>query len=392
MREALSTAVYLWPSAEQRLLLEAALLEDERAIAAYHVWRRTVSLDSEFSIASLRLLPLVYDNMSRLGVREPLMGRLKGAYRRAWYETHQLFHRTQPVVERLVASGIDVLLLKGAPLVLSYYRNHALRPMADVDIAVPRPQLGHALGILESLGWRFPIEPDRDTIRFRHAAQGLGSDGGEVDLHWRVLYDASNDAAEAALWSAVEPLEFMGTRVRQLDPTHLLLHVVVHGVRWNPETPIRWIPDALVILRTRASLDWNRLVAFAVTHRLTCRLALGLSYLSEAFDAPIPSDVLSRLQAANISLLERIENTVLLRDYGRLERSPIGNQWIAFVEYCRFADTRGPFAFANGFSHFLRYRWHLNGRRDILPTILRGVRRRLARNGASSRPSQGADA
>lgn len=378
----MDTTEHLWPSDEQRLLLEAALLEGDRAVAAFRAWRNTVRLEAEFSRGSFRLLPLVYHSMLRLGVDDPLMGRLKGVYRRSWYETHQLFHRAQPVVTRLAAAGIDVMLIKGAPLALSYYRNLALRPMSDLDVAVPQDRLHDALGVLKDLGWRLAREPDADMVRFRHAVQCFGADGGELDLHWRTMFEISDKGGDASFWATAEPLDFMGTRIRQPDPTHALLLVVVHGVRWNPETPVRWIPDALAILRTRAAdLDWNRLLELAATHRVTFRLGLGLSYLAESFGALVPRFVLERIRAADQSLLERFENSVVLRDNGS---SLVRNHLVCLAEYSRSAVSRNPLAFAVGYTHYLCYHFGLEGRRELLLLILRGVRNRLMPNGDGS--------
>jgi hypothetical protein len=331
--------------------------------------------------------------MHRRGVHHPLMGRLKGVYRRAWYESHQLFHRVQPVVARLAANGIEVLLMKGAPLVLSYYRNHALRPMADVDLAVPRNRLDEALGILTSLGWRFVREPEPDMIRFHHALQCFGPEGGEIDLHWRVTSEIAAEDAGGSFRTSAEPVDFMGTTVQQLDATHLLLQVVVHGVRWNLETPIRWIPDALTILRHRGGdIDWSGLHALAARLRVGFRLGLGLSWLAETFAAPVPSSALERFRTARVSMLERIENTVLLDDYRRFERSLLGNQWTLFVEYCRSADTGRPLSFVSGYSHYLRYRLQVDSRRQIVPRMLSSVRRRLLATGHGNGRSPGESA
>jgi hypothetical protein len=338
-----------------------------------------MNLDANFGHETMRLLPLVYENMQRQGLHDPIMGRLKGVYRRAWYETHRLFHLVQPAVAALVAGGVDVLLLKGTPLALGYYGNHALRPMADVDIVVAAADAGRALEILGTVGWRAEVELDADFFRFRHAVQCVGPGGAEIDLHWHVLYEAALGDVDQSFLATAEPLDFLGSPVRQLDPTNLLFLVIVHGVRWNDETPIRWIPDALTILRRRgADVDWERMVAFAAAHRLTHRLGLGLAYLAGTFSAPVPREILVRLRARRVSLVERVERTVLLADNYRLRRSVLATQWVSFVEYCRYADARGPLAFISGFSHYLRFRMKLGGRREILPLIVRGLGRRIA--------------
>ena len=371
----------LWPNQEQQLLLEAALCPGERGIAAFYQWRARVTPDHEFDWNVFRLLPLVYHNLHGQGVRDPLMARLRGVYRRAWCENHRLFHAAAPVIERLAANGCELLLLKGAPLVLSYYRNHALRPMADIDVVVRGHQLQTAIEVLQGQGYRNGRAVTRDLLRFMHAVQFFHPDGAQIDLHWHVLFEAPAEQADRVFWAATEAGEFMGTPVRQPDSTSLLLQVIVHGVRSNEETPIRWIPDALTIIRTGSwTIDWYRLVDFAGAHRLTYRLALGLRYLVETFQAPIPAFVLPALEGRQ-SLLERVENTVLLADSARFSRSALGTQWVSFTEYCRYARPGGPLAFLGGYSEYLRFRLNLDGRRELVSLLVRALRRKL-RNGA----------
>ena len=374
----------LWPSREQQLLLEAALCPGERGIAAFHDWRARVAPEHEFDWNVLRLLPLVYHNLHGQGVRDPLMARLRGVYRRVWCENHRLFHAVAPMIERLAANGCELLLLKGAPLVLSYYRNHALRPMADIDLVVRGHQLQAALDVLRDQGYRSARAVTSDLLRFMHAVPFVHPDGGQIDLHWHVLFEAADEPADREFWVATEAAEFMGTPVRQPDPTSLLLQVIVHGVRSNEETPIRWIPDALTILRTRSgAIDWHRLLDFAGTYRLTYRLALGLRYLAETFQAPIPAFVLPAL-GRRPSLLERVENTVMLADSVRFSRSALGTHWVSFTEYCRYARRGGPLAFLNGYTEYLRFRLNLDGRRELVPFLVRSLGRKL-RGGADRR-------
>src|SRR5258706_13788218 len=113
----------LLPSEEQRLLLVAALQPEAAAVAALRTWRSRIDAEQPFGWNVVRLLPLVYWNLHRFDLRDSLMARLKGVYRRAWYETHKLFHAAAPVVARLAEQHSELLILKGAPLVLSYYKN-----------------------------------------------------------------------------------------------------------------------------------------------------------------------------------------------------------------------------------------------------------------------------
>lgn len=374
-----------WPTAEQQLLLAAALVPGARGAEAYACWRARIDPDGHFDPEVFRLLPLVYHQLEARGVRDALTGRLKGVYRRAWCETHRLFHATAPVIERLVSSGCEVLLLKGAAMVMAYYRNHALRPMADLDVVVRAAQLPRAVSILASAGYTSPSPLTADLVRFHHAASFHHPAGGHIDLHWHVLFEAPSRAADEAFWIGSEPGEFLGTPVRYPDPTTILLQTIVHGLRSNPEPPVRWIPDALTVLQTRAeAIAWPRLEGIADQHRLSYRLGLGLLYLASAFDAKIPAASLRHL-IREPSLIERVENTVMLADPDRWTRSAIGTHWALFTEFCRFAP-RGPLAFLTAYSEFLRYRYDLGSRRNLLPFLVRGVGRRVFQDEARIGP------
>ena len=370
-----------WPTAEQLLLLRAALLPGEEGISAYREWRTRVDPQGDFGWSVVRLLPLVYDRLHRQGVQDALMARLRGVYRRAWYENHRLFHETAPTVAALAAAGCPLLMLKGAPLVFSYYRNHALRPMSDLDLVVPQDRLATAFRVLRDAGY-VPERPESaDLVRFRHALSYFHPGGAQIDLHWHVLFEAPHRAATEECWARAEPATFQGTAVRQPDPTHFLVQTVVHGMRSNEEPPIRWIPDAMAILDARGGdIDWQRLVAFAREQRITARLRLGLAFLRERFHAPVPGRALAGLDRP-ATWVERVENTVMLAHPLRFTRGILGTQWVSFTEYCRFAQPGGPLAFTSGYTEFLRFRLGLNGRREILPLILRGLGRRFKNGG-----------
>jgi len=367
----------LWPNAQQELLLAAATGSDDSALSAYRAWRNSINLEGEFDHGTYRLLPLLYRNMQRIGLADPLMTRLKGVYRKEWCNTQELFHAIKPIVAELEKNGIQTLLVKGAPLALTYYRNYAVRPMADADVVVRREQVTRAIDILESLGWRPEYHPSPEDLKFRHAVWIADPKGRSIDMHWHFLYDACNEEADAHFWSSVRPLDFDGVQTRQLDATNMLLHTIIHGVRSNPEPPIRWISDALIIVHDdRADIDWDRMLAFAKAQKLIYRLGLGLKYLAYRHHAPIPGEVLKRLPARP-SLLERTENTVALAARERLYGNVFLKQWVIFAEYCRIARGLGPVDFLVCFSHYLRYRWGLRGRREMIPAIASGLVRRF---------------
>lgn len=384
-----ATLGFLWPAHDQQLLLDAALLDGSAARDAFRTWRADVKLEEEFSWTVLRLLPLVHENLVRAGEHDLLMGRFKGLARRSWYETRQLFHRVRPAVAALHALGIPMLMLKGAPLVLSYYGHHALRPMSDVDVCVRPADARRSVEALLQLGWIPGAEFTEDYFRFRHALQFRHPDGGELDLHWHALYESLGTQHREWGWAGAEPLDFEGIPMLQPSPTTMLLQLVVHGIRWNEETPVRWIPDAMIVLSKRAhDIDWNRLVADATSLKVTVRLAIGLQWLCRRYAIAVPPNVLARLLSAGPTLTERFEGRVYLRDFRQYTNSVMGNQYTILADLCRVTDPARPFKFAATLPHYLRYRWALEGRSDIVPAVWRAVRRRMRGEVTVLKPSR----
>jgi hypothetical protein len=52
---------------------------------------------------------------------------------------------------------------------------------------------------------------------------------------------------------------------------------------------------------------------------------------------------------------------------------------VIFADYCRRDSENGPIGFLIGLSHYLRYRLDMKGRSEILPALVKGMARRIAR-------------
>jgi hypothetical protein len=73
---------HLWPTAEQELILTAAIGNDDAAVEAFFRWNSGAGDKRHFDSGVSRLLPLVYHRMSQLGVNTAAMPRLKFVHRR----------------------------------------------------------------------------------------------------------------------------------------------------------------------------------------------------------------------------------------------------------------------------------------------------------------------
>jgi len=366
-----------WPTESQETLLRAALLPGPAAIAAWDEWKsRNDFIGSHHDLGSFRLLPLVFKNLVALRADDPFMPRLKGIYRFSWCANQRLFHDAAGLVQGLHDAGIGTLVLKSAALSALYYRDRGVRPMSDVDVLVPVTQAAAAIDRLRGMGWRTNQFVAED-FRYRHAAQLRNEDGREFDLHWHAFYECLQEDADDGLWRRAVPVSLLHVHTLGLDPSDALLHTIVHGMRWDDVPTIRWIPDAMTILRHAGpQIDWDRVLSEAARRRLVLRFGQGLRYLRERFDAPIPDDVMARSRAPRPSYVERMEYRYLglgLKEQGQVA---LGQYPFFFADYLRFAAGRSPWRQVMELPEYMRYRFGLAGRSRLLWLVLRHAARK----------------
>jgi hypothetical protein len=266
-----------------------------------------------------------------------------------------LLHRLTSVVRSLEEAGIAVMVLKGPPLACSCYGDAGLRPMRDLDIVVPESRVEEAADMLKQRGWTANYPREERALRprargYRHAAAFRNSAGDEIDLHWHVFYLARSSAIDQEMRESAVPVNLQGTPTRTLAPTHHLMLIVVHGCGSDDVVLLRWVADAIQLLRRQPAIDWNWIESFAVKHRLTLPALSGFTYLAEKFAAPVPEQLLHALRRAHpdrfdIAEFERITRPQQLQSVADTIRSmfrvhtrgcehlPGWRQWLKFPGY-----------------------------------------------------------
>jgi hypothetical protein len=332
-------------------LLQAALLSGETGRAA---WLRVrASIGSEpLDAPSESLLPLVYRTVARMGDDD--LEPLKMRYVRTWSDNVALYETVRPLLVALADEGIDPVVLKGLALVARGYGDLGVRPMADADVLVSVEDLDRTSAIAAALGWhpRYHLTPG--FRRVKHASPFDHATGIACDVHWRVFEEAGDDADDDELRAHAEPVEFQGVRFRALSPTDQLLHVCGHAARWNEVPAIRWVPDAVTVIRA-GPIDWRRLVAHTTRRRFILRMRGMLAYLRESLGVAIPASAEAELAAAPVSVLERLEHRVRTREHRLLGELP------TYVFNC-FRGERWPVLALPG---YLRDAWGLESLRTV---------------------------
>ncbi len=343
------------------MLLRAALLSGEQAIDAWQKWNSAVDINT-IDVGSKRLLPLLYVNLKSLGIDHPLMQKFKGVYRRAWYDNHLLLRSVSSFLRSLHEERIETVLLKGAALTQLYYKDLGLRPMIDVDLLVPVSSAARALRLAIALSYKptldRPVAIDRlaESEIFKasvHSENLVDTNGRGLDLHWHVLFESLDEDADKEFWDAAIPLTFQGVPTAVFNSADQLLHVCSHGIVWNSVPTIRWVADAMMILRCAPDMDWDRVLRQAKTHGLALDMKDSLGYLVSTVDAPVPGEVLRTLGETRVSTVDSMwyrlkterpmEGTVerflwLVRTYIRSGRKAVrGERKVGFTRYLQYA-------------------------------------------------------
>jgi len=346
----------IWrPSAQQVRLLRAGLLERDPAREAWREWRRDGGDIDELEQGAFRLLPLVYRNLGE-DFEDPDAARLKGIYRRSWTVNQLSMRVGRRALEALRGAGLEPLVLKGAALLPTAYRDAGARPMGDMDVAVPDERIGAAVAALTEAGFH-STEPDPvRLLTVRHSQAFADEDGLEIDLHRGMLWRPGLDEE---FWRDSVEIEAMGEPARSLCPPDQLLHVCIHGAAWNPVEPVRWAADAYKTLEAAGEgFDWGRLTRMATRGRLSAPLHDALACLSSELDADVPPQVLEELASVPLSRRERRAHEVLAQPPS--SRRSAAMLWWFWERHHAQAALDGARPGPRGFVRYLQGFWGLD--------------------------------
>ena len=246
-------------------------------------------------------------------------------------------------------------LLKGAALNLLNYKNFALRPQSDIDALVPNDRALEAFNYLLYLGWNPEYEfPATKIIRYKNACGFSIGPHKRLDLHWNIFHECRDEGTDSVFWNRAVSVRVKDKKLWALEPTDQLLHVCVHGVKWNTVMPCRWVADAITILNTSPTpLNWEELLRQARQRSLILPVREALQYLHKTFNAPIPTDALRAMLEIPPSQAERREFHIMTKKKSRL----FGNFFKFTLSYARVPKPQSLWAKLIDYPQYLQVCW-----------------------------------
>jgi Uncharacterised nucleotidyltransferase len=262
-----------FPTADEHRLLRAALLNDSQAVDAWRDFRAEHGGIDHLTGDAFALLPQLFCNLREVVPEDPALGVMGGLYRRTWYANQTLLHAAAQAVSALQAAGVRAMLVGNGALVALHPGSVGARGIGAIDLRVAPRHRGRALARLRRLGWvRRSPSSAADWLHSWHRVRLVRGTGEQLNLH------LSTDAWPGAVTTTVR-----GVRMLAPSPTdQLLLTCAPLSGRWTPG-PLRWIPDAAVIIRSAAAIDEDGLRSRARQRGVGAKLDAALGYLAAEF-------------------------------------------------------------------------------------------------------------
>lgn len=282
---------WAWPKGGRAQLLEAALLMDQtQAREALNRWLQSHDLD-DINFADHRLLAAIAERHSRNIADLAEFPRMRGLQRQLWTQSRMRVNAVLPMLQALVANGVEIMLLKGAARIALNPDAQRQRAHQDVDILVRGDQIQLAARILSAQDWQtvrgdsalsaVARSPATRAINFKKLPWG------DIDLH-RLAYHGANyhPTLDVKLWERAERAEYFGVPVLVPEGAERLAMTLSYGA-WSAQAHSDWLVDAADILATGA-VDWPYFMEITAKRRIIGQVRIGLSYLHNKIGLPLP--------------------------------------------------------------------------------------------------------
>jgi len=265
--------------------------------------------------------------------------------------------------EALAPLGIPLVLLKGAAYVMAALPPARGRLFRDIDILVPRAEIGRVEETLARHGWALSPMSAYDERYYRRWMHEIPpmihvERRTTVDVHHTIVPETTGLALDAAkLFAAARPID--GTRaLHVLSPADMTLHSATHLFNEGDfRHGLRDLDDIDRLLRHFGTDPdfWPRLAARAVELDLRRPLYYALRYGAALLGTPVPPPLREAAQLAPPAtplqtLMDRLFDHALRANHAscRTLSSPLA-LWLLYVR-----------------AHYLRLPPHL-----LLPHLLR---------------------
>lgn len=299
-------------SREDELLIHCARLDlfQERRIVVKNLLAEGLDWDSLLDKAAWhRLLPLVSYHLGSpdlsVFVSRPMLEKLQRLKYQSLARNMLLQNGLSQILSAFNEVGIPVIVLKGAALLGSIYRDIGLRPMSDLDILVRPEHLDRTEAIALCYGYAPIVErvvQEHDTIDRRHLPNLIHHERGIVlEIHQHIVdSDGPYHFNLNGFWSGARPVSLLGVPALVLATEDQLIHLCINFLldrHYSSHFALGQLCDISELISGEGdSLNWDLVERVADDVCIQQGIHYVLYACEQLLGSKVPASVLSRLQ------------------------------------------------------------------------------------------------
>jgi hypothetical protein len=280
-----------------------------------HEWEKILAAASQYGVVPILFHTLNHVH-SDLGIPQGIWNQMKNTYYRSAGRTMHLYQQLVKILSALNSQGISVILLKGAHLAESVYKNPALRPMVDIDLLAQREDLLRIHKILLQQGYTCS---DGRVSGLVHLAPYEKKNAIPIEVHFHIIKPpVSQRVNPAALWDRAHNNSYQGVDFLTLCPEDLLLHLCYHTCIDHGFTN-GFIPYFDIVHTVRSyegRLNWDKLWQRGTEWGIEKSVYLMLALTEKLLGFPVPEPIQKKMKPSQevLDALQTAEHLMYQRD------------------------------------------------------------------------------
>ena len=255
------------------------------------------------------ILPLLYHNLSKIDdpnlVPERIMKLLRGQYYATLTRNMLYYNELSKILQSFMDAGIEAIILKGAALAETVYKDIGLRRFGDIDFLVHESDLQKAKQKLSEQGYILDehVSPIEYNEKFG-CDLNYAKNSYVFEIHWHIARKTGSDRFVKIeidrMWENAQPARIAGVDTFVLSPEDLLFHLCVHLPK-HCYSRLIWFCDISEVVKR--GISWKYVVENAKKYRAKAYMYYGLHFADELLGCDIPSNVLSELKPSHFETL-----------------------------------------------------------------------------------------
>jgi hypothetical protein len=300
-------------------------------------WQRLIaepSLDWPSLVANaseLGLAPLLYESAIRSD-ETAVPAEILSDLRNQFYDTAGynllILQDLNAILSSFEEHNIDVVVLKGAALILDVYGKSAQRPMVDIDFLIHFDDHALAKELLGLRGYQdirpLPIQDKEGLFWNEIMLVHENEKSPAVELHWHLLdnpYYISRLNTEKLLGRG-RMLSGTDVPIKVLNNEDQIIHLSCHNLFHHAGGFTRSLVDiAFIVAKYGDVLSWTDLIQIAEYSDVKMAVASSLTQISNDWYTPIPNRVLESISTWKPTRRERFYARSQGSEFGRAIRT-----------------------------------------------------------------------